>query len=51
MDDFSNKITAKSFALEVYLGETIKRLNRVKEQTKMEWLLDKVKMTTAYFII
>jgi len=40
MEDFSNKIIANSFAFEKYVGETIKRLESVKEQTKLEWMLN-----------
>ena len=40
MDDFSNKINDNGFAVEEYLEKTIKSLEIVKKQTKLEWMLN-----------
>jgi hypothetical protein len=40
MDDFSNKISTNSVVIAEYLGKTIKSLERIKEQTQLEWMLN-----------
>ena len=40
MEDFLTKINGNTFKLEEYLVETIDKLKIVKEQTKLEWILN-----------